>query len=157
MRKVLWKIMTCISIVLLSFCIYSCSNDDNEDSVGSREMLLGVWSGVYYLSQGWDNGELTVNEKEDFVNGTERFSIELKEDGTYIEKDLYPSGSIKSTSYGTWSYTSKELILKYEEYEEFEKWTVTKMTETELIYERRGKVKEDGSIWEYLEEFSFVR
>lgn len=31
------------------------------------------------------------------------------------------------------------------------------MTETELIYERRGKVKEDGSIWEYLEEFSFVR
>lgn len=156
MRKVFWKIATCISVVLLTFCIYSCSNDD-EDSVGSREMLIGNWNGIYYLSQGWDNGELTVNEKEDFVNGTERYSIELKEDGTYIEKNFYSSGNIKNTSYGTWSYSGQELTLKYEEYEDLETWIVTKMTDTELIYERRGKEKEDGTTWEFFEEYSFVR
>ena len=38
-----------------------------------------------------------------------------------------------------------------------EVWTVTKMTETELVYELREKEKEDGSVYEYYEQHAFVR
>lgn len=164
MRKVFWKIATCISVVLLTFCIYSCSNDD-EDSVGSREMLIGTWNGISYLSQEWENGELTENNIEDFVNGTNRFSIEFKEDGTYqtIGTYLDPEGhfapsTTKNT--GTWSYSGNKLTLDEDaDVEKYptETWTVTKMTETELSYEIRVKSKEDGINYEYNDQFIFTR
>lgn len=48
--KTIWKATVCIVAVLLSFSIYSCGDDD-DDTVGSRDLLLGTWNGVYYLSQ----------------------------------------------------------------------------------------------------------
>ena len=48
--KTIWKATVCIVVVLLSFSIYSCGDDD-DDAVGSRDLLLGTWNGVYYLSQ----------------------------------------------------------------------------------------------------------
>ncbi len=45
--KTIWKATVCIVAVLLSFSIYSC----DDDAVGSRDLLLGTWNGVYYLSQ----------------------------------------------------------------------------------------------------------
>ena len=86
--KTIWKATVCIVAVLLSFSIYSCGDDD-DDAVGSRDLLLGTWNGVYYLSQEWEDGEKVSDSKEDFVNGTNRYSIEFKEDGTYVEKDVY--------------------------------------------------------------------
>jgi hemolysin hlyA len=83
--KTIWKATVCIVAVLLSFSIYSCGDDD-DDAVGSRDLLLGTWNGVYYLSQEWEDGEKVSDSKEDFVNGTNRYSIEFKEDGTYVEK-----------------------------------------------------------------------
>ena len=47
--KTIWKATVCIVAVLLSFSIYSCGDDD-DDAVGSRDLLLGTWNGVYYLS-----------------------------------------------------------------------------------------------------------
>ena len=47
--KTIWKATVCIVAVLLSFSIYSCGDDDDE-TVGSRDLLLGTWNGVYYLS-----------------------------------------------------------------------------------------------------------
>ena len=83
--KTIWKATVCIVAVLLSFSIYSCGDDD-DDAVGSRDLLLGTWNGVYYLSQEWEDGEKVSDSKEDFVNGTNRYSIEFKEDGTTIAK-----------------------------------------------------------------------
>lgn len=63
--KTIWKASVCIVAVLLSFSIYSCGDDDDE-TVGSRDLLLGTWNGVYYLSQEWEDGEKVSDSKEEF-------------------------------------------------------------------------------------------
>lgn len=155
--KTLWKVATYVVLVLLSFSIYSCGDDD-EDSVGSRKLLLGTWQGVYYLNQEWEDGELLGDYKEDFVNGTNRYSIEFKEDGTYVEKDVYNSSKDTDYYHGTWTYSGNKLTLIDTEEEGYkEVWTVTKLTDNELVYELREKEKEDGSVYEYYEQHAFVR
>ena len=156
--KTLWKLTTCVVAVLLSFSIYSCGDDD-EDSVGSRDLLLGTWNGIYYIDQAWEDGEMVNDSKEDFVNGTNRYSIEFKEDGTYVEKDVYNT-TTGSTNYyhGTWSYSGNKLTMVDTDDDNYtEIWTVTKMTDNELVYELREKGKEDGSTYEYYEQFAFTR
>lgn len=37
--KTLWKLVTCVAVVLLSFSMYSCGDDD-EDSIGSVDELV---------------------------------------------------------------------------------------------------------------------
>ena len=64
---------------------------------------------MYYLSQEWEDGEKVSDSKEDFVNGTNRYSIELKEDGTYVEKDVYNSSRSTNYYHGTWSYSGNKL------------------------------------------------
>lgn len=158
MKKVVCKMATCMSVVLLIFSIYSCGNDD-EDSVGSRKLLIGIWNGVSYVDQEWEDGEQIANNKEDFVNGTNRYSIEFKEDGTFIERDRDLNGVVDTTDdiTGTWSYSGNKLTLDENDEDEAETWTVTKMTETELVFEQRNKIKEDGTVWEYYEQFSFTK
>lgn len=157
MRKVLWKVATCMAIVLLSFGVCSCGDDD-EDSVGSRDLLIGTWNGVYYLDQEWEDGEMVNDSKMDFVNGANRYSIEFKEDGTYVEKDVYNHSSSTNYYHGTWTYSGNKLTMIDTDDDGYtEVWTVTKMTETELVYELREKEKEDGSVYEYYEQHAFVR
>lgn len=43
--KTLWKLATCVAVVLLSFSMYSCGDDD-EDSIGSIDELVGMWEVV---------------------------------------------------------------------------------------------------------------
>ena len=43
--KTLWKLVTCVAVVLLSFSMYSCG-DDAEDSIGSVDELVGMWEVV---------------------------------------------------------------------------------------------------------------
>ena len=155
--KTIWKATVCIVAVLLSFSINSCGDDD-DDAVGSRDLLLGTWNGVYYLSQEWEDGEKVSDSKEDFVNGTNRYSIEFKEDGTYVEKDVYNSSGSTNYYHGTWSYSGNKLTLIDTEEDNYtEVWTVTTMTENELVYELREKEKEDGTTYEYYEQHSFTR
>lgn len=158
MKNVLWKVATCIAVVLMSFSVYSCGDDD-EDSVGSRELLLGKWTGVYYLDQTWEDGEMVGDHKEDFVNGTNHQYFEFKEDGTYVEKSVQVSSQNTHFSYGKWTYSGNKLTFIDNEggEEEQEVWTVTKMTENELIFEIRGKETEDGCVYEFLEQYSLVR
>lgn len=158
MRKVLWKVATCMAIVLLSFGVCSCGDDD-EDSVGSRDLLIGTWNGVYYLDQEWEDGEMVNDSKMDFVDGANRYSIEFKEDGTYVEKDVYNHSSSTNYYHGTWTYSGNKLTMIDTDDDDgyTEVWTVTKMTETELVYELREKEKEDGSVHEYYEQHAFVR
>ena len=152
--KTIWKATVCIVAVLLSFSIYSC----DDDAVGSRDLLLGTWNGVYYLSQEQEDGEKVSDSKEDFVNGTNRYSIEFKEDGTYVEKDVYNSSGSTNYYHGTWSYSGNKLTLIDTEEDNYtEVWTVTTMTENELVYELREKEKEDGTTYEYYEQHAFTR
>lgn len=154
MKKVLWKVAACMAVVLMSFSVYSCGDDD-EDSVGSRDLLLGKWTGVYYVDQEWEDGEMVHNNKEDFVNGTTRYSIEFREDGTYVEIDGINN---ENHNYGTWSYSGNKLtMIDTSDGDYKEVWTVTTMTETELVYELREKEKEDGVTYEYYEQHAFKR
>lgn len=154
MKKVLWKVATCIAVVVMSLSVYSCGDDD-EDSVGSRDLLLGKWTGVYYVDQEWEDGEMVHNNKEDFVNGTTRYSIDFREDGTYVEIDGINN---ENHNYGTWSYSGNKLtMIDTSDGDYKEVWTVTTMTETELVYELREKEKEDGVTYEYYEQHAFKR
>ena len=132
---------------------------------------------MYYLSQEWEDGEKVSDSKEDFVNGTNRYSIEFKEDGTYVEKDVYNSSGSTNYYHGTWSYSRnncrrfhitddfsvpeymvrKLTLIDTEEDNYTEVWTVTTMTENELVYELREKEKEDGTTYEYYEQHAFTR
>lgn len=156
MKKVLWKVAACMAIVLMSFSVYSCGDDDDEN-VGSRDSLIGTWNGVYYLDQEWEDGEMIYNHKEDLVNGPSRYSIEFKEDGTYVDTDVFVSSGSTTHYHGKWSYSGNKLTLIDTEDDYTEVWTVTKLTETELVYELREKENEDGSVIEYYEQHAFVR
>ena len=113
---------------------------------------------MYYLSQEWEDGEKVSDSKEDFVNGTNRYSIEFKKDGTYVEKDVYNSSGSTNYYHGTWSYSGNKLTLIDTEEDNYtEVWTVTTMTENELVYELREKEKEDGTTYEYYEQHAFTR
>ena len=48
--KTIWKATVCIVAVLLSFSIYSCGDDD-DDAVGSRDLLL-----AYIIHSGFISG-----------------------------------------------------------------------------------------------------
>ncbi|MEB3374857.1 lipocalin family protein [Bacteroides sp. CR5/BHMF/2] len=68
--------------------------------------------------------------------------MEFKEDGTYVEKDVYNSSGSTNYYHGTWSYSGNKLTLIDTEEDNYtEVWTVTTMTENELVYELREKRK----------------
>ena len=82
----------------------------------------------------------------------------IKEDGTYVEKDVYNSSGSTNYYHGTWSYSGNKLTLIDTEEDNYtEVWTVTTMTENELVYELREKEKEDGTTYEYYEQHAFTR
>ncbi len=78
--------------------------------------------------------------------------------GTYVEKDVYNSSGSTNYYHGTWSYSGNKLTLIDTEEDNYtEVWTVTTMTENELVYELREKEKEDGTTYEYYEQHAFTR
>lgn len=82
MRKAIWKLSACIAIVLLSFAVSSCGDDDEE--IGSRADLIGMWELTHVKGGGISEGE-KVNEDVDMNN----MRFEFKEDGTlnWYEKE----------------------------------------------------------------------
>ena len=52
---------------------------------------------------------------------------------------------------------NKLTLIDTEEDNYTEVWTVTTMTENELVYELREKEKEDGTTYEYYEQHAFTR
>ena len=77
MRKTIWKLSACIAIVLLSFAVSSCGDDDEE--IGSRADLIGMWEITHVKGGGIVEGE-KVYEDTDMNN----MRYEFKEDGTLI-------------------------------------------------------------------------
>lgn len=125
--KTLRKAATCIAVLLLSFSIYSCSDDD-DDAIGSVNELIGIWEGVSEDEWVVEDGEREENNGKDISN--ERY--ELKEDMTFNVLNKYS---------GTWSVT------------ETGKWEFSKNT-VRLIYyypNDGGYDEEDPDIWKILE------
>lgn len=153
MEKVLWKLATCLAIVLVSFSVYSCSDDD-DDSVGSREMLVGRWQGITYTNIEYENGKEIHKNVEDLNTSTYKYVEEFKEDGTWIEEENF-NGQIKQYK-GKWSYSGNKLTTVDSDGDK-EISTVVKMTDTELVLEVRDKYKEDGETYEEYEQTVFKR
>jgi uncharacterized protein (TIGR03066 family) len=131
MKKVSWKIAAYMSVVLLIFSIYSCGNDD-EDSVGSRAQLVGIWNGVSGIEQEWKDGDLIHDDKEDYDA-----TVEFKEDGTFIERDR-DGGNSSDNVTGKWSYSGNKLTLTDDEGEEDTiVYTVTKLTKNEFVKKKK--------------------
>lgn len=145
MRKAIWKLSACIAIVLLSFAVSSCGDDDEE--IGSRADLIGMWEITHVKGSGISEGE-KVNEDADMNN----MRYEFKEDGTLVWYEK--SGS-------SW-YVDEQLQYEYKSggqlylresdgtpfEDDFEKYSmkVVKLTESTLVIEEYFKEDSDNEI-----------
>lgn len=145
MRKAIWKLSACIAIVLLSFAVSSCGDDDEE--MGSRADLIGMWELTHVKGGGISEGE-KVNEDVDMNN----MRFEFKEDGTlnWYEKR---GSSWRIDELLQFEYKSGgQLYLRdsdgtpYED--EYEKYSmkVVKLTESTLILQEYFKEDSDNEI-----------
>ena len=129
-------------VAVMSVCVTSCGDDD-EVTVGSRELLVGTWETVGYYDAEYEDGELVYGSEDEPVTNVENTDV-FQSDGTYI--NLYRG----MESYrGTWSYSGNTLII--DDGEDVERWTVTTLDETTLIYECRESEVEDGITYTYYE------
>lgn len=107
MKKVLWKVATCIAVVLMSFSVYSCGDDDDEN-VGSVEEIVGVWEGVTSDEWAVEDG---VREEENGKDITDE-RYEFKSDMTF--ELLHKSGGTWHVSEtGKWEHKSNTISLYY--------------------------------------------
>lgn len=145
MRKAIWKLSACIAIVLLSFAVSSCGDDDEE--IGSRADLIGMWELTHVKGGGISESE-KVNEDVDMNN----MRFEFKEDGTlnWYEKR---GSSWRIDEQLQFEYKSGgQLYLRdsdgtpYED--EYEKYSmkVVKLTESTLILQEYFKEDSDNEI-----------
>lgn len=145
MRKTIWKLSACIAIVLLSFAVSSCGDDDEE--IGSRADLIGMWELTHVKGGGIVEGE-KVNEDTDMNN----MRFEFKEDGTLIWYEKRGS-SWRIDEQLQFEYKSDgQLYLRESDgtpYEDdFEKYSmkVIKLTESTLILQEYFKEDSDNEI-----------
>ncbi|WP_195629348.1 lipocalin family protein [Bacteroides finegoldii] len=125
MGKSLWKLATCVVVILLSFSLYSCGNDNEEDTE-NNECLIGTWEETDCKS--YKNGVVVPNHWSKNISWTfkqngslEHFSSTYKDYGSYTinGKSLTISYEVKDWK-GSWN----------------EKYTVEiiSLTESELIW-----------------------
>ena len=72
--KTLWKLVTCVAVVLLSFSMYSCGDDD-EDSIGSVDELVGMWEVVEHSGYEIEDGEREEDNPSYYVG--RRYELNL--------------------------------------------------------------------------------
>lgn len=141
MKKSIWKLAICISVTLLSFGFSACGDDDDE--VGSKEDLIGLWEITHVKGWGTHNGA-----KETFDVNVDNMRIQFNEDGTsvYYEKS---GNSWRKTDTETYEYKGGRLYLYNDDglsYEsDFAEWRikVTTLNSTTLVTEQYEK-EEDG-------------
>lgn len=105
--KTLWKLATCVAVVLLSFSMYSCGDDD-EDSIGSVDELVGMWEVVEHSGYEIEDGEREEDNPSYYVGRR----YELKSDMTF---NSYSKGSSNPSETGKWELKngSVHLIFYY--------------------------------------------
>lgn len=72
--KTLWKLVTCVAVVLLSFSMYSCGDDD-EDSIGSVDELVGMWEVVEHSGYEIEDGKREEDNPSYYVG--RRYELNL--------------------------------------------------------------------------------
>lgn len=115
-------------------------DDDNKNNI-SKSQIVGTWLEDSYLFQISKNGSLLENDYEENGKTLETFY----NDGSYF----YIGDMTSSTSerfYGTWSLSGNTLTIK-DEYGDPDIWTVTKLTDSEMIIE--NKETEGGYVYYY--------
>lgn len=137
--ETLWKLATCMIVALLSFSAYSCG-DDEEDSVGSVEGLVGMWQGV--TSDEWYIEEDGVRKEENGKDiSDERY--ELKSDMTF---NIYYGDRSTPSETGKWELKkgAVHLIFYYPneggyDYEEPDIMKVLELSANKLVWEFYSK------------------
>ncbi len=131
------KNILCLSfmaMVLCSFILASCSDDDDEVNVNAQE-LCGKWDPV--RAEGWEkeDGRVTDSWNEDLTttqyNGYTR--MQFDEDGTAIEYAFGSNGWNNVSSTGTWSGNKIHLDNSGEDI------TIKGLSSTTLVIEYREK------------------
>lgn len=137
--KTIWKLATCVAVVLLSFTMYSCGDDD-EDSVGSVEALVGMWEGV--TSDEWYIEEDGIR-KEEYGKDISNERYELKSDMTF---NIYYGGKSTPSETGKWEFKKGAVHLIYYypndggyDYEEPDIMKILELNSDKLIWEFYSK------------------
>lgn len=145
--KTLWKLATCVAVVLLSFSMYSCGDDD-EDSIGSVDELVGMWEVVEHSGYEIEDGEREEDNPSYYVGRR----YELKSDMTF---NSYSKGSSNPSETGKWELknSSVHLIFYYPndggyDYEDPDIMKIVEISADKLVWEYHWK--ETG--WELYEK-----
>lgn len=146
MKKSIWKLAICFTVILVSLGFYACGDDDDE--VGSKEDLVGLWEVTH--SKGWE----TNNEgKENFEQDVDNMRLQFNEDGTvvYYKKR---GNTWKVSDNETFEFKGGRLYFYLSDgtsyADDWKEWRVkvTTLNSTTLITESYGK-EDDGD--EYFE------
>lgn len=100
MKKVLWRIAACVAVVLLSFSVYSCKDDDE---VGSLKDLIGIWEITEATLP--DGSKAHPGDSE-----MDELRIGFQENGVLIYYEEY-RGSWREEFRGTYTYSGGKLKL----------------------------------------------
>lgn len=109
-------------------------NEEENSGSLSKNKLIGEWKVETFLFEVYKNGKLIESETEE-GDILESFNS----DGTYIYHD--------DSTIGKWTLSSNKLTIKYDEYDDTEIWTITKLTSSEMV--RELQESEDGYVYKY--------
>ena len=106
--------------------------DSNEGSISTNK-VIGSWKVETFLFEVYKNGKLVESETEE-SDILESFNS----NGVYI---------YDNDDTGKWTLSSNKLTIKYDEYDDTEIWTITKLTSSEMV--RELQESEDGYVYKY--------
>lgn len=133
-----------ISILMLfPFSLVSCSDDDDEGSVGSTSELIGTWESVSRTYQWKEDGEII----DEGVENDSDIRVIFNEDGTCRMAEYY-NGTWHWEDGGVWSYKNGKITIIGSGGDERESATVKELTSSKLVLEFHDKYMEDGISYE---------
>lgn len=142
MRKELCHLATCLIIAVVSFSVCSCGDDD--ESIGSKEDLIGLWEGV--TSDEWDIEDGVRNEVQDKDISDERYELNADMSFSFYYKS---GGTWHVSDTGKWELGNNDIKLIYYypndggyDYDDSDVFKILELSDATMVWEYH--IKEPG-------------
>lgn len=138
--------------MLLPISLVSCSDDD-EEGVGNKSDLIGLWEPIHIEGyEIYDGEKETWNEDLNEVDRGGYYQLEFLDGGIFYSYS-YENGWEKDVEDGKYRLNGKRLVLRDDPDEEEYEMTIVSLTKTTLVLE--GKESYDDE--EYYEKVTYKR
>lgn len=148
--------LTYIMVVLLLFVTmlnFSSCSDDDEENVGNKSDLIGLWEPIHIEGyEIYDGEKETWNEDLNEVDRGGYYQLEFLDGGIFYSYS-YENGWEKDVEDGKYRLNGKRLVLRDDPDEEEYEMTIVSLTKTTLVLE--GKERYDDE--EYYEKVTYKR